>query len=299
VLFSTKLGSVSYEDDELHNGVFAHFVVEGFRGAAAGADGLITFRDLTDYVTDAVRQYSFQKGHLQIPFEGVSEAVDDFLLARTAPAPLPAPSGTTETREPSGGTVSRIEPPVQPQAEEPLNRPRYDGSRIREDRYSPTDIKHAMMPHPTLANDLDVIIKLADESRLKTIKAMNGHWANEQYGWYYSSANLANASRCHVIRDSHVTGGLRFSCRWFMEPKKEVAQTAYLQVLEETSSAILKKYPSATTKSSEKSTEFHLPTGVVVTLMLGSDPPGVTLVRGAEDLILMISPRASKSGRRP
>jgi hypothetical protein len=299
VLFSTKLGSISYEDDALKNGVFAHFLVEAFRGAAAGNDGLITFRDLTDYVTDAVRQYSFQNGRLQIPYEGVSEAVDDFLLARTEqvspPVTSPPPPAKTDTPS-ADATESLIEPPAQAPAYQPRYGDRYP-SKSDELRSPTMDIKRAMTPHPTLGADLDKVINLAARSELKTIKAMKGHWANEQYGWYYSAVNIANAEWCHVIRDSGVVGGLRFGCRWFMQPDKEQALAAYRYVLAETSSAVSQKYPSATIQSSEKRTEFHLPSGVIITLMLGSDPPGVTLVKGVEDLILTVSPAPSKSKR--
>jgi uncharacterized caspase-like protein len=41
ILFSTKFGRVSYEDDEFQQGVFSHFLVEGLRGAAAKDDGWV------------------------------------------------------------------------------------------------------------------------------------------------------------------------------------------------------------------------------------------------------------------
>ena len=91
VLFSTKLGRISYEDDQLQNGVFTHFLVRGLRGEAAGADGLITFRDLADFVTDGVSGYGFKHGQMQVPYEA-GESSGDFLLARTtavAPPVLP------------------------------------------------------------------------------------------------------------------------------------------------------------------------------------------------------------------
>jgi formylglycine-generating enzyme required for sulfatase activity len=93
-LLSTKAGHISYEDDSLGSGVFTHFLVEGLQGQAAGNDGLITFRDLADYVTDGVSTYGFKKGQMQVPYEA-GEASGDFLLARATEmatiAPLPAP----------------------------------------------------------------------------------------------------------------------------------------------------------------------------------------------------------------
>jgi hypothetical protein len=82
-LFSTKAGHISYEDDQFSSGVFTHFVVEGLTGEAAGRDGLITFRDLADYVTNAVETFGFERGHMQVPYEA-GESSGDFLLARKA-----------------------------------------------------------------------------------------------------------------------------------------------------------------------------------------------------------------------
>jgi hypothetical protein len=83
VLFSTRAGRVSYESDELQNGIFTHFLVRGLRGEAAGSDGLVTFRDLSGYVVEQVRAYSFRKGGVQVPYEA-GESSGDFLLARAS-----------------------------------------------------------------------------------------------------------------------------------------------------------------------------------------------------------------------
>jgi formylglycine-generating enzyme required for sulfatase activity len=85
-LLSTKEGRISYEDDQLGSGVFTHFLVRGLKGEAAGQDGLVTFRDLADYVTDGVSKFGFQRGQLQVPYEA-GESSGDFLLARVAAAP--------------------------------------------------------------------------------------------------------------------------------------------------------------------------------------------------------------------
>lgn len=82
ILFSTKLGKTSYENDDLRSGVFTHFLLEGLKGAASGTDGLITFHDLTEYVTASVRDYSFKRGDVQVPYDG-GEAAGDFLLGRS------------------------------------------------------------------------------------------------------------------------------------------------------------------------------------------------------------------------
>lgn len=95
-LLSTKAGRISYEDDQLGSGVFTHFLVRGLGGEAAGLDGLITFRDLADYVTDGVSNFGFQHGQMQVPYES-GESSGDFLLARTiVAAPPPAPSASAK-----------------------------------------------------------------------------------------------------------------------------------------------------------------------------------------------------------
>jgi formylglycine-generating enzyme required for sulfatase activity len=73
--------------------VFTAFVLEALNGKAAGADGLVTFHDLSDYVTDSVRRWGVNHNRVQVPYEaiGPKEASGDFLLAATAvAAPPPA-----------------------------------------------------------------------------------------------------------------------------------------------------------------------------------------------------------------
>jgi formylglycine-generating enzyme required for sulfatase activity len=111
VLFSTKEGRVSYEDEALRQGVFTYFLAKGLEGEAAGADGLVTFRDLADYVTDRMRAYTVERGQLQIPFEA-GESSGDFLLSAGSkgggpPPPLPASAAPPEQPKPvlhAGGT---------------------------------------------------------------------------------------------------------------------------------------------------------------------------------------------------
>jgi hypothetical protein len=45
------------------------------------ADGLLTFRDLADYVESSVRSYSLQCGKVQVPYDA-GEAAGDFSIAR-------------------------------------------------------------------------------------------------------------------------------------------------------------------------------------------------------------------------
>jgi uncharacterized caspase-like protein len=107
VLFSTRVGRVSYENDDLRQGVFTHFLLQGLRGGAAGADGLLTFRDLADYVESSVRSYSLQRGDVQVPYDA-GEAAGDFLIARvgagdSGPARIAPPD--SEAAKPAAGAL--------------------------------------------------------------------------------------------------------------------------------------------------------------------------------------------------
>jgi len=70
-LYSTKMGRLSYEYDPLGHGVFTYFLAKGIAGEAAADDGLVTFRDLADFVTVRVQAYTIPNGtEVQVPFEG-------------------------------------------------------------------------------------------------------------------------------------------------------------------------------------------------------------------------------------
>jgi Caspase domain len=86
VLYSTRAGSVSYENDGLQQGLFTHFLVRGLRGEAARDDGLITFDDLAEYVVKTVRTFGVQQGQVQAPFSA-GESSGDFLLAQVRQIP--------------------------------------------------------------------------------------------------------------------------------------------------------------------------------------------------------------------
>lgn len=118
ILFSTKFGSKSWEYSELQHGVFTHFLIKGLQGAAASAGNLITFRNLSDYVSENVKDFGFERSKYQVPFTG-GEAHGDFLLASgsividqpvTLPSasvpvvPLPAPSVPVQPQTPRGPT---------------------------------------------------------------------------------------------------------------------------------------------------------------------------------------------------
>ena len=102
ILNSTRAGRVSYESAELRHGVFTAFVLQGLRGQAAGSDGLVTFHDLSDYVTDGVRRWGVDHNRVQVPYEAVGEkeASGDFLLAAIPDNP-PASVAATQIPAPT------------------------------------------------------------------------------------------------------------------------------------------------------------------------------------------------------
>jgi hypothetical protein len=83
ILYATKAGEVSYENELLQQGVFSHYLIRALKGEAAESDGLITFQDLASYVGGAVQSYSFGQGQTQVPY-AAGEASDDFLVANVA-----------------------------------------------------------------------------------------------------------------------------------------------------------------------------------------------------------------------
>jgi hypothetical protein len=111
ILFSTKAGKLSYENDDLRHGVFTHFLIEGLRGGAAGHDGLVTFRDLADYVSVSVRDYSLKRGDVQVPYDA-GEGTCEFLIAKgiavSDPGPLPRDNRPENRPEPK--TEPKVEP---------------------------------------------------------------------------------------------------------------------------------------------------------------------------------------------
>ncbi|WP_446743011.1 caspase family protein [Silvibacterium acidisoli] len=98
ILLATKPGSYSFEDPELSHGIFTYYLLEGLRGKAVGADGYITFGDLSKYVSDNVRDYAEKKEEAQLPRVDMHDVGGDFLIA-TAPAIKPE-----EIKPPSAAT---------------------------------------------------------------------------------------------------------------------------------------------------------------------------------------------------
>lgn len=106
VLLSTRAGKLSYEDKDLKQGVFSYFLARALKGEAARGDGLMTFRDVADYVIENVQQYGLTRGDLQIPYEA-GEASGDFLIGRGGVAPALTPAPVPVVPPSPAATVSR------------------------------------------------------------------------------------------------------------------------------------------------------------------------------------------------
>jgi TPR repeat protein len=81
ILYSTAQNEVSIESSQLQHGVFTYFLLQGMEGKAA-QDGVILFDGLADYVTQAVKEYSFKTPPHQIqkPYRA-GESSGQFLIA--------------------------------------------------------------------------------------------------------------------------------------------------------------------------------------------------------------------------
>jgi len=92
ILFSTKFGGKSYEYSALGHGVFSYYVVKGLKGEARQVDGLLSFDDLANYVSENVKDFGFNAQRSQVPFVA-GESHGDFLLhaMKTQPKPPPEP----------------------------------------------------------------------------------------------------------------------------------------------------------------------------------------------------------------
>jgi TPR repeat protein len=96
MLISTGPKTRSYESDTLQHGIFTYYLLAGMKGGAMGADGLITFNGLADFVTDKVKEA--KPG--QVPYTD-GQSTGDFYLGGEykAPAlgPKTAPAVVTNT----------------------------------------------------------------------------------------------------------------------------------------------------------------------------------------------------------
>lgn len=103
LLASSRDDEVSIEKPGLPNGVFTHYLLQGLKGEAAGKDGIVTLKDLYDFVHKKTVQ---ETGGIQHPrMVGDLEGPFPISLVRVEPSrtPVTQPSGpaTVVTSQPS------------------------------------------------------------------------------------------------------------------------------------------------------------------------------------------------------
>jgi TPR repeat protein len=191
-LYSTKIDKISYESDQLGSGVFTHFLVRGLQGEAARADGLVTFRDLADYVTDGVSNFGFQTGQMQVPFEA-GEHRGDFLLARISGNPTPVTPPSYPPLPNGGLAASRMgsAPRTKPLTEVP----KLDAAAALSQGESAFNTRN-------YATALLMFRQSADAGNADAMRWMGwmfhnglgvGRDYNQAIGWYTKAANLGDA----------------------------------------------------------------------------------------------------------
>jgi hypothetical protein len=68
ILTACPIGGTSYEDDDLRNSVYTHYLLEGMRRGDLNADGAVTISEAHNYSIDKTRQYTWKrKQYKQIP----------------------------------------------------------------------------------------------------------------------------------------------------------------------------------------------------------------------------------------
>ncbi|HBT76283.1 MAG TPA: hypothetical protein DEB39_05005 [Planctomycetaceae bacterium] len=86
----------SYEDDELRQGVFTHFLVEGLQGKAADKDGKVTFFGLFKYASEETQRRTLnQFRKIQRPYfqgEGADFVLATIEMRKPTRLPLPLPA---------------------------------------------------------------------------------------------------------------------------------------------------------------------------------------------------------------
>jgi hypothetical protein len=68
ILTACPMGGTSFEDDDLQNSVYTHFLLEGMRHGDLNGDGAVTISEAHNYSIDRTRQYTWDRKHYkQVP----------------------------------------------------------------------------------------------------------------------------------------------------------------------------------------------------------------------------------------
>lgn len=95
VLFSASPGQFSYDDPTQQQGRFAHLLVRGLQGEAAGDDGSISWENLKTFLLAGLRRYSMNDlTLLQMPWAD-DKSSGDFLIGKKLKSDTPEPRAIT------------------------------------------------------------------------------------------------------------------------------------------------------------------------------------------------------------
>ena len=68
ILSACPMGGTSYEDENLSNSVYTHFLIKGMNDGDLNNDGAVTISEAHNYAIDKTRQYTYEnKGYKQVP----------------------------------------------------------------------------------------------------------------------------------------------------------------------------------------------------------------------------------------
>jgi len=112
VVASCRPDEVSWELAEMRNGLFTHYLLEGLRGAAAGADGAVHIFDLFDYVSRQMPlhkpQHPLFKSEIELNFAITIGTRPPAVPAPPAPAPIEATAPSPLVIDPDGVDPTRL-----------------------------------------------------------------------------------------------------------------------------------------------------------------------------------------------
>ena len=161
VFYSTGKGQLAYEDANLKQGVFTHYLAKGLEGAAADDQGAITFDGLRRYVGSKVKNHVYERfGQKQLPYIS-GERTGDFVLARhealtdaqgpDAPTSWPSADEPVQAKLPP--VPGTIDPNERPAPEMPVQAlptgSGHDGRRYGRRRWRGTTTPRTATPSPT------------------------------------------------------------------------------------------------------------------------------------------------------
>jgi hypothetical protein len=162
VIASCRPDEVSWELEGMRNGLFSHYMLEGLRGAAAGAGGVVRILNLFDYVSQKVPQHKEQHPL----FKGQLETSFPIIVVKTAPSDRNLPAAMP------GQPVALRAMDVDPN--------RVDATTLRNRIHSTYSIDELKVLCTDLGKNYDDL--RGDTPELKILHLINWHKHRRRYG---------------------------------------------------------------------------------------------------------------------